>query len=117
MKKNFILAVCGMFIGVFNGLFGGGGGMVGVPALKKFGGLPQKKAHATTMFVMLPISIASMVIYITRGGFDFAAGVWVIIGVIIGGVMGALLLKKLNANIVAVIFAVLMLAAGIKMLF
>ncbi|MDR0850535.1 MAG: sulfite exporter TauE/SafE family protein [Christensenellaceae bacterium] len=112
--KYFIMLLAGLVVGLLNGLFGSGGGMICVPILKRFG-LEQKKAQATAMFVILPISIASMIIYITRGGFNFGANIFIITGVILGGIVGAKLLNKMNNNVVGIIFAVLMLAAGIRM--
>lgn len=116
-KKNIILIICGIAIGFFNGLFGGGGGMVCVPTLKKFVKLPQKKAHATTTFIMLPISIASMIIYITSNNFVFFDYVWIILGSVLGGLIGAKILNIANNKIVAIIFAILMLVGGIRLLF
>ena len=37
-------------------------------------------------------------------------------GVLIGGIMGALLLKKLPEKVIAIVFAVVMLVAGIRMI-
>lgn len=112
--KNFIMLLAGLVVGALNGLLGSGGGMICVPMLKRFG-LEQKKAQATAMFVILPISIASMIIYITRGGFNFGANIFVIAGVIAGGIIGAKILNKMNNNLVGIIFALIMLVAGIRM--
>lgn len=116
-KQFFLVAFCGVAIGVLNGLFGGGGGMICVPALTKILKLDPKTAHATAIFVMLPISITSSIVYITTMSFDFIKYVWLIVGVLLGGVIGAKLLSKAKNNIITLIFAIIMLAAGIRMLF
>ena len=115
--KKIEILVLGTIIGVINGFFGGGGGMIVVPLLTNKFGFSQKEAQATAIFVILPISIASSIIYITKNSIDFAVGWSVILGVVIGGVLGALLLKKLNNLIVKSIFTVLMLVGGLFMLF
>lgn len=116
IKKPQIILL-GALIGVINGFFGGGGGMIVVPLLTEKFGFSQKQAQATAIFVILPISIASSIIYITKNSIDFAVGWSVIVGVIAGGVIGALLLKKLNNLFVKGIFTVLMLIGGIFLLF
>lgn len=115
--KKLEILVLGTIIGVINGFFGGGGGMIVVPLLTNKFGFTQKEAQATAIFVILPISIASSIIYITKNSIDFVVGWSVILGVVIGGVLGALLLKKLNNLIVKSIFTVLMLVGGLFMLF
>lgn len=115
--KNGQIILLGTLIGIINGFFGGGGGMIVVPLLTEKFGLTQKQAQATAIFVILPISIASSIIYITKNSIDFAVGWSVVVGVIAGGVLGALLLKKLNNLFVKGLFTLLMLAGGIFLLF
>ena len=59
--------ITGAIIGFVNGFWGGGGGMVCVPLLQNVIGLPEKKSHATTLLIMLPLSIASLVVYLING--------------------------------------------------
>ena len=115
IKKLHILLL-GVLIGGINGLLGGGGGMIVVPALTKFFGFSQKEAQATALFVILPISIASSIIYITHNSINFAQSWPVLIAIVIGGAGGALLLNKLNNKIVRVIFIGLILISGVSML-
>lgn len=117
IDKNKIKAIIGgCFCGLINGLFGGGGGMIVVPILTLVLGLTVKKAHATAILVILPLSIVSAIFYLCFGSVSFEIILPVGIGVIAGGVLGAFLLKKLSSKWVVIIFSVLMLAAGVKML-
>lgn len=111
-KQIIILALCGAVIGIVNGFFGGGGGMICVPVLKYILNLEEKQAHATAIFIMLPISIASAIIYITTGNFMLFDTLYTAIGVIIGGVLGAIVLKKSSNKAIDIIFASIMLIAG-----
>ena len=105
-----------LMVGFINGFFGGGGGLIAVPTLEKIYKLPTKNAHATAISVMLPISLISSLIYLINGGFNINVVSSVTAGVIIGGMLGAILLKKLNCNVVRWIFIIVLFAAGIRML-
>lgn len=96
-----------------SGFFGGGGGMLCVPLFKS-SGLDDKRAHATALVTMLPICIVSAVVYLINGYFDGIAVLCSCIGVVLGSLAGAKLLDKLNGNVVGIIFALVMIAAGIK---
>ncbi len=114
-KKHIVIVLCGMVIGFINGFFGGGGGMVCVPIFEKYLKLENKEAHATTLCVILPLCIVSSFVYIYKNSLDFIELMLVTGGAIIGGILGAFLLKKLNSKWVRLIFAIIMIVAGIKM--
>ena len=114
-KQILILILCGALIGLVNGFFGGGGGMLCVPILEKIIGLESKKAHATTLCVILPLCIVSALVYIYNNSIDFVNLSWVSLGAITGGIIGAIFLSKINSKWLRVIFAILMLGVGVKM--
>lgn len=107
----------GLLIGCINGFFGGGGGMLCVPLLEKVLGEPTKKAHATAILIILPISIASAVIYLCNGYFSLVGTLSAGGGVVAGGAVGALLLKKLPSFAVGIVFALIMIGVGVRMIF
>ena len=115
--KILISIIGGIFIGFINGFFGGGGGMIVVPLLIFLLGLKEKNAHATAIFIILPLSITSSIIYITKGGVNFANLGSTTIGVVLGGILGAILLNKINNKFLRVIFSLVMIVAGAKMMF
>ena len=116
-KKIYKLIACGCAVGTANSVFGGGGGMLVVPLLVALMKKNPKVAHATAIAVILPISLVSGILYVVFGNFDIRVGIPVTAGVLAGGIIGAFLLKKLPPKWVVVIFAVIMAAAGVKMLF
>lgn len=62
-KQQHIGAACsGLAAGLLNGLFGGGGGMVLIPGLKRFAQVPEESLFPTSVSVMLPVSVLSLVI-------------------------------------------------------
>lgn len=111
--KRAALVLSGVLIGALNGLLGGGGGMVTVPALHYLGGLPTKKAHATAIGVMLPLCVLSAVTYTLSGVHRWALGGVSALTVTVGGAMGALLLARLKNGVVALLFYALMTLAGV----
>ena len=114
--KKWQIVLFGALIGVINGFFGGGGGMVVVPLLNKLFGMEQKKAQATALFVILPISLISTIVYLCKSSVDFSHGWPVILGIVGGGIVGAKLLNKLNNRVVKWIFVFFMFLGGIAML-
>ena len=121
-KKNkglsfFYLLLIGCFIGFINGFWGGGGGMICVPTLTNLLGVEDKKAHATTILIMLPLSIASFVVYMLKGNINWQTAGVVTGGFVLGGVAGALILKKINNTVLRIVFSLVIIAGAIKMLF
>lgn len=117
IKNEIYLILTGAATGLTNGFFGGGGGMIVVPLLTILLKLKPKIAHATAIAVILPITVASAIIYFLNGGFDFKTGLPSGFGVVVGGAAGAWLLGKLSSRWIVRLFAVVMLAAGVKLLF
>ena len=115
--KKIKATLSGAVAGLINGLFGGGGGMIIVPALTMLLKREEKKAHATAILIILPLSILSGLFYASFGSFDLRVGVPVLIGVTVGGGLGALILSKISSKWLTIIFTLVMMGAGVKMLF
>jgi len=90
--------------------------MIIVPILTLILAKQSKIAHATAILIILPMTIVSAVFYLIFGEFEIKTGLPVGIGVILGGIIGSILLKKLSCKWVTVIFILVMLFAGGKML-
>jgi len=115
MKKSKL--AMGIIIGFINGLFGAGGGSLLVPALEKLSKYETHKAHATTVAVILPLSVVSAVVY-TRGvDVDWQAVIWVSIGGVVGGIVGAKLLNRLAGMWLNILFGVFLAIGAARMLF
>lgn len=114
--KTFYSVITGIIAGTVNGLFGGGGGMIVVPMLMIFLKKEAKTAHATAILIILPLSIVSAIFYALFGSLDVSVALPTTIGVAVGGAIGAFLLSKLSSKYIVIIFAAVMVAAGVKML-
>lgn len=116
-KRSILLGMLGTATGLVNGFFGSGGGMIAVESLER-SGIESKKAHATSILAILPLSVVSSVVYYLRGSFSFRTEtVSLLIGASVGGLLGAMLLGKLSAKWIDLIFTLLMLLSGIRMVF
>ena len=104
-----------MIIGIINGLLGAGGGMLAVPLLKNEG-LGQKEAHATSIALILPLSVISAVTYLLKGSVDLGDAVPYLLPGAIGAVLGAFLLGKISDKWLRKVFGVFMIWAGIRLL-
>lgn len=111
-----IKLITGAVIGFVNGFWGGGGGMICVPLLSQIIKLPEKKAHATTLLVMLPLSIVSLVIYIIKGNLPWLDAFKIGVGFVAGGVIGAYLLKIISNVWLGIVFSIIIIAGGLKMI-
>jgi len=116
LKKIFLICGAGILVGGANGLFGGGGGMICVPLLLLLG-LDNQHAQATAIMVMLPVSLVSVVVYLIGNKVVFDPTIYVGLGSICGGLLGAFLLSKLSNKVLQFIFVFVVLGVGIRMLF
>lgn len=116
-KSKWILVIFSAAAGFINGFLGGGGGVIIVALLLAVVKLHQKYSQATALLAVLPITVVSAAVYLFRGNVDWIPTLWTTLGVVAGGVVGALLLSKLKGNVVKIIFALVLIAGGIKMFF
>ena len=105
----------GIIAGFINGLLGAGGGMIVVPMLQS--SLDTKKAHSTCVAVILPMTIVSAILYLVTGRVTIQDSYIYMIFGIPGAFIGSYLLQKINKKIIKKVFALLILWAGIKILF
>lgn len=116
--KNFkFMWAIGLVIGFINGLFGAGGGSLLVPSLQKFTKYETHKAHATTVAVILPLSILSAIVYIVGVNVEWGTVLLVSLGGIAGGLVGAKLLNKLGGMWLNILFGIFLAAGAIRMFF
>lgn len=107
------IILLGIVTGFLSGLFGSGGGMIAVPGLVYLIHTSEKEARAIAIFSILPMVITSMIFYKEAGEIDFKLGALCGIGGIVGGIIGAKLLKKINDKYLALIFIVFIIYASI----
>ena len=105
----------GSICGFLNGLFGSGGGTVAVPVFEKNGTEP-KKAHASSVALIFVLSLVTAVIYLMNGKLDFGTAWEYIPYGLIGAILGSFLLGKIPDRLIRIIFDLLMIASGVRMI-
>lgn len=113
----FKVLLVGFIAGVINGLFGAGGGTIIVPALNFVFGVPQHKAHATAISIILPFAMISSFIYYKHGFTAIDVTYKVALGGIIGSYIGSKALNRFSDNYLRKIFGVFMILAALRMVF
>lgn len=111
-----VSAIIGVITGVLNGFFGAGGGTILVPAMERFLKTEEHKAHATAIAVILPLCAISAFLYVKNVEIIWKTVLFVSIGGICGGYIGARLLGKISKKWLHIIFGGFMIAAGVKMI-
>ncbi len=114
-KSKVKYGILGLVSGILNGMFGAGGGVVIVPLLEKFG-IPARKAHATSIAIILPTSLISTTLYFLNGNLDFIKAAAYLPAGMVGAGIGALLLKKISVKWLKLIFALIIIAGAVRML-
>jgi uncharacterized membrane protein YfcA len=111
----FALLAVGALAGTLAGLLGVGGGMLLVPFLVLAVGMSQHEAEATSLLVILPTAVAASWALQRRdvGDLPVALGVGVVGAA--GAVAGALLALSLPADVLRLLFAVLLGLIGLKL--
>ena len=108
------LIVSGLLCGAANGFFGAGGGMLLVPLFSRWVKLREDKLLATSLAVMLPLSVITAVIYIIRIKFDFTAAAPYVVGGFLGGAAAGKLFKFVPSGLLRRIFGIFMIYAGVR---
>ena len=116
MSSIWASRLAGSLAGLINGLFGGGGGMVFLPILSRWGALSQRKLYATCVGVIFPICVVSSIIYLWRGGVSLLQALPYLLGGSAGGFLGGKLYGKVSTRFLKWLFAALLFYAGVKYL-
>ncbi len=115
MKKNLKLYLSGIPIGLINGFFGSGGGIAAVFVLEKLLGKDPKRAHATAVAIILPLSAAALFVYRRSLEDNWGTLIFCALGGVLGGILGAAVLKKMPSKWLRVLFGVIMIITAVRM--
>jgi len=113
-----ILLIIGVAAGMLSGFVGVGGGIVIVPALVFFLGFTQHQAQGTSLAMMIPpIGLLAVWNYYKAGQVNMTAAAILCITFFVGAFVGSKLSIAMDPGKVKKIFAVVMMAASLKLLF
>lgn len=107
--------VASFVAGNLSGLLGIGGGVLKVPALTLWCGIPMKAAAATSNFMIGVTAVASAFIYYSRNEIDPILTAAVVIGVLAGSIVGTTFSERVQSQWLSRIFAVVVLILAAQM--
>ncbi len=109
------LLLTGLAGGLLNGLFGAGGGMAIVPLLGR-AGLETQRAHATSIAVTLPLSVASSLFYLSLGNVRLGEALPFLPLGLAGAWLGGRLLPHLQSVWLHRMFGVVVIYSALRLL-
>jgi len=109
------LALTGILAGLLSGTLGVGGGIVMVPLMTGLLRFSQHRAHATSLAAIVLIAVSGVVRFAIGGEVDWAVGLALGLGGMLGSTVGAHLMHRLSPQALRIVFGVIVVAAGIRM--
>jgi uncharacterized membrane protein YfcA len=116
MSPKIKCAVAGAMAGALNGFFGAGGGMLLVPLLIRWVKMDERRAFATSVFIILPLCVVSSIVYLLKFRIDFMQALPYLIGGLVGGFIGGCCFKNIPTSILHRAFGLLLIYGGIRSL-
>ena len=101
--------------GVLSGLLGVGGGVIMVPLLVLWAGYGQRDAHALSLGAIIPISLASVLIYGAAVKVRVVDGIALAAGAVVGARLGAGALSRIDERTLKLVFGLFLAAVAILM--
>ena len=118
LKKTAFLLLS-FLAGVTNGLLGAGGGIILIFMLTRYlraQGENEKYAYALSCIAVFCFSGVSAAIYAYRGNLSFQSAAPYLLPALAGGILGAMILRRINPVFLKKLFALLLIYGGIRML-
>jgi len=107
------LVAIGIAAGVFSAFFGVGGGILAVPLLILFAGIPERAATATSLGAIAITAAAGVVVFGLRGEVEPAYAALVGLPAALGAVAGTTLQQRIRTSTLTYGFAALLTALGV----
>jgi hypothetical protein len=106
------LVAIGLAAGVFSALFGVGGGIIAVPLLVLFAGVPERVATATSLGAIGITALAGVVVFGLRGDIDLGYAALVGLPAAAGALGGTSLQQRISTRTLSYGFALLLAGVG-----
>ncbi len=110
------LRITGAITGLISGLFGGGGGMVLLPMLRKDKELSPHQLFANCVAIIFPVCVVSSVTYFLGSAIDFRLALPFLAGGALGGFIGGRIFHSMPPKVLQLSFAAFLFYAGVKYL-
>ena len=114
----FLFILVGIVGGMASGFLGIGGGLVMVPAMIYFFDFSQRLAQGTSLAVLLPpVGFLAVLTYWQQGNIHVKAALWICLGFILGGLIGARAAHMLPSQVLRRAFGVFLFFISLHMIF
>ena len=115
IKSIWLFCLLSLLVGGINGFLGTGGGIILVYMLKALTDNDEKDSFALTLCAIIPMSVVSLFAYAGKGSVDTELIREISIPAIVGGALGALLTDKIKTQYLSILFSVLVVYSGARM--
>ncbi|MCL4818352.1 MAG: sulfite exporter TauE/SafE family protein [Vicinamibacteria bacterium] len=114
-KRMPLAMITSLAAGAVSGLLGLGGGILKVPVLSSFCGIPIRIASATSTFMIGVTAAASAFIYWSRGDIAMPLAAAVALGALPGSLIGVRLSDYVQARSLKLVMALVLVLVGLRM--
>ena len=115
---NILSILIGLIAGISSGFFGIGGAVILIPVLVYVFKFSQHLAQGTTLAtLLLPIGILAVMKYYKSGNVNIQVALFIALGFVIGGFIGASFVQVVPGPVLKKTFAVMLLGISIYMFF
>ncbi len=113
-----ICVAIGSAMGLLSGLLGVGGGIIAIPAMIYFLGMDPKAAMATSLVIIIPVSLSGAITHLIAGKIDLKVVAAIAVGGVVFAFLGARIHQQdwMNENYLKKGFAIFLLCISLKML-
>lgn len=115
MKRLPLAMIVSLVAGAISGLLGVGGGVIQVPVLNSFCGIPIRVAAATSAFMIGPTAAISAFLYLGRGDVNPLITAAIALGSLPGSVLGAWLSQKIAVRSIKGILATSLILVALRL--
>jgi len=113
MGKGMVIS---FFAGNVAGMLGVGGGLIQVPVMYRLMNMPIKRAIATSNYIMGVTGTSAALIFLKAGYINPLIAIPTIGGIALGAQIGPRIAMKLKAKTITLIFTIIILYFGIRMI-
>ncbi len=116
MMKRLPLAMgVSLLAGAISGLLGVGGGVIQVPVLNSFCGIPIRVAAATSAFMIGPTAAISAFLYLGRGDMDPLITAAIALGSLPGSALGSWLSRTMHVRSIKGVLATSLILVALRL--
>jgi len=109
--------VAALGAGVFGAVVGIGGGIIIVPLLSVFLGVPLHNAIAVSLLGVIAVSTTASANYLEAGLVSRRIGLTLLVATALGGIIGGFVAGYVDVRVLALLFGLVLIAVALRMLF